>query len=1558
MAYRPVPDYYRHHVSPPFAKTYYPTAEEFSDPFTYVDSIQNDGRHYGVIKIVPPKGFRPPFALARNLEFRPRAQRLCMTDIFVKEHHLLFDKMRSFYEGDVQKRRVPMFDEKPLNFSLYLKAIEKHNIRSDLDNLTLWKNVANECSIPEKHAVSLRYYYVTVVMDFHLMLLKEQKLRKMAANGDTPVGCSYRQKEDSTTDDLSDEIPDGEIENAPSPPDFAEDSDSISMENESRQSAFFDDESLQSALPDTVSLPTDEAKSSGSLKSNDPTNEDTNLSAKRPRFSDEADDEIQFISSNCGSIVFTRSNLVMKDVSFPQGEKSTLPNKQPMWTSSIRNSEEKSRNINEEMFLDLPELEKEVNFLPKPKFPKTQGQFTKNHHSADQLPREFVISAQVAKNFFDAPEYFSLQGFKDHADKFKAQYFKKKKTTDVRITDIEREFWRNLENLNSELYAFYGADLNSGNFGSGFPIMPKNKEEREKMNEQFRFYAQHPWNLNNMPVANKSAFSHLEANISGMTIPWVYVGMCFSLFCWHVEDHWTYSINYMHEGETKVWYGIPEKDAAKFDDFMRSLASESFAESKDLLHHMNTLIHPQILRDHGINVYTVHQNIGDIVITFPRAYHAGFNAGYNIAEAVNFAPYDWLKSGRMCLQNYADAGRSCVFSHDSLVLNMTKQLRKLNKKMYKAVFDELCAIVIRDCGYRLHLMESNFDFRKPTVSLSEFVVNEDFRSCVKCNTLLYSCAVICKHMRAACPIHYEGLCDICPPTNLRFAYSEDPISLTFKLSNYLDLTMDKRTKPSLFQTIINAVRKQILTVDDDVLKLLFALSFNDDWIAKSGHKKLNHSLIGLCEESMNTCEEKSHTLESLLQNRKPKSRSNRRNRNVTIFKHPSKPQLLPSKPLTEVFKQRISKPRCRKIYNKWSCPKHPEKVFNQHRIKGRLSIRYCSHSDAGKVCRRCCITRQWCQEYRKPRPTNDSKIAEEDESCVPQPDHVNPLKAVLYMTRRRTKDHIKQLEFVRKMIEYQPDAFRRLVDGTVIDDDLDRLDFLCRVQVLKAAEEMPSYKLVNSQRNAARKAGCQLPTGNYTNFTINDLQKLLEQGRVHLPHPDVKRGLIYVQEMLEKAHTCVAAIKALYSERGMRGCGLAPLMEFANNYVYPFTWLGEPIYLLHFEANDQLMRIAKDLQLFFTKTLHPLDSIKNILNRYRKNVAFANSPEQRILKEAQTHADRLQSTLLLYFKPQNPYYRIFDANLFNNGHCALGRVTCDTQNFKLEGFLQCREKTVQHVQDGHACLKKYIPQLLELNKMKNPNESKIRCSCNVVAVENPDQPFNWITCLVCGTVNHIGCAIWNEHFDKVRRGAYFCPRCIRGKKPHLSRLRSLLNDDMGDLAEFHLLSQFIHAQEEIYQRFYSLNLDSLPLHEFQKEVSIILASDVTDDSSEEKILNHPHLAAYFTRDQITRMMILKKLNKAYSNTCSGRVSIFDHRNPRKKAFSNTTILKENRFFECYGVPCKVLSGCTNPQGRSMAFRCSTKKCTYYCHFDCIKFDLNVAEEIEHFTCPDCSNHKN
>ena len=44
-----------------------------------------------------------------------------------------------------------------------------------------------------------------------------------------------------------------------------------------------------------------------------------------------------------------------------------------------------------------------------------------------------------------------------------------------------------------------------------------------------------------------------------------------------------------------------------------------------------------------LQIFRTDQHAGEFVITFPRAYHAGFNNGYNFAEAVNFCPSDWVR---------------------------------------------------------------------------------------------------------------------------------------------------------------------------------------------------------------------------------------------------------------------------------------------------------------------------------------------------------------------------------------------------------------------------------------------------------------------------------------------------------------------------------------------------------------------------------------------------------------------------------------------------------------------------------------------------------------------------------------------------------------------------------------------------------------------------------------------------------------------------------------------------------------------------------------------------
>ncbi len=101
-------------------------------------------------------------------------------------------------------------------------------------------------------------------------------------------------------------------------------------------------------------------------------------------------------------------------------------------------------------------------------------------------------------------------------------------------------------------------------------------------------------------------------------------------------------IQFYLRGEPKTWYAVPGASAEKLENCMKSYAPDLFSKTPDLLHHLVTIMNPSILIHDGIPVVKTNQQAGEFVITFPRAYHAGFNHGFNFAEANNFCPADWV----------------------------------------------------------------------------------------------------------------------------------------------------------------------------------------------------------------------------------------------------------------------------------------------------------------------------------------------------------------------------------------------------------------------------------------------------------------------------------------------------------------------------------------------------------------------------------------------------------------------------------------------------------------------------------------------------------------------------------------------------------------------------------------------------------------------------------------------------------------------------------------------------------------------------------------------------
>uniref|UniRef100_A0A8C9YGG1 [histone H3]-trimethyl-L-lysine(9) demethylase n=1 Tax=Sander lucioperca TaxID=283035 RepID=A0A8C9YGG1_SANLU len=212
--------------------------------------------------------------------------------------------------------------------------------------------------------------------------------------------------------------------------------------------------------------------------------------------------------------------------------------------------------------------------------------------------------------------------------------------------ELERKYWKNVT-FNPPIY---GADVNGS------------------------LYVKE-WNIRRLNTILDTVECESGITIEGVNTPYLYFGMWKTTFAWHTEDMDLYSINYLHFGEPKSWYCVPPEHGKRLERLAKGFFPGSSQNCEAFLRHKMTLISPSILKKYGIPFDKITQEAGEFMVTFPYAYHAGFNHGFNCAESTNFATERWIEYGKQAVL--------CSCRKDMVKISMDVFVKKYQPDRYE-----------------------------------------------------------------------------------------------------------------------------------------------------------------------------------------------------------------------------------------------------------------------------------------------------------------------------------------------------------------------------------------------------------------------------------------------------------------------------------------------------------------------------------------------------------------------------------------------------------------------------------------------------------------------------------------------------------------------------------------------------------------------------------------------------------------------------------------------------------------------------------------------------------
>lgn len=274
----------------------------------------------------------------------------------------------------------------------------------------------------------------------------------------------------------------------------------------------------------------------------------------------------------------------------------------------------------------------------------------------------------------------------------------------------------------------------------------------------------------------------------------------------------------VHWGETKTWYGIPGSDAEKFEQAMKSEAPDLFEQQPSLLYHLTTMMNPGRVTEAGVKVVACDQRPNEFVITYPKAYHCGFNHGTNFNEAVNFALPDWLPDGLECIKRYKLHSKVPVFSHNELLVTIALFSDTIKTALWLA--PQLRFMVEEETARRDKLRAA---MPNMTEALEEEDCPEEQYQCCTCKGFCYLSQITCSCTKlVSCLEHADTLCSCDKGARkLRKRYSEA------QLEEMLASVEAKAEQPNAWRARLDA----LLDVPRPPLKTMKAVLADGERIA-------------------------------------------------------------------------------------------------------------------------------------------------------------------------------------------------------------------------------------------------------------------------------------------------------------------------------------------------------------------------------------------------------------------------------------------------------------------------------------------------------------------------------------------------------------------------------------------------------------------------------------------------------------------------------------------------------------------------------------------------------